>query len=45
MRPILLDTNAYASFKEHGCVVCTHDQHFGFIDGLISGNTPTDLFI
>jgi tRNA(fMet)-specific endonuclease VapC len=30
---------------EHGCVVCTHDKHFSFIDGLISGSTATDLFI
>ena len=30
---------------EHGCVVCTHDKHFRYIEGLISGNTTTDLFI
>ncbi len=30
---------------EHGCVVCTHDKHFSFIDGLISGSTPADLFL
>lgn len=30
---------------EHGCVLCTHDKHFGFIEGLISGNTATDLFV
>jgi tRNA(fMet)-specific endonuclease VapC len=30
---------------EHGCVVCTHDKHFSFIDGLISGDTYTDLFL
>lgn len=30
---------------EHGCVVCTYDKHFGFIEGLISGSTITDLFI
>lgn len=30
---------------EHGCVVCTHDKHFGYIDGLISGNTTADLFV
>lgn len=30
---------------EHGCVICTHDKHFTFIDGLISGNTCTDLFL
>lgn len=29
---------------EHGCVVCTYDRHFSFIEGLISGNTPADLF-
>ncbi len=30
---------------EHGCVVCTHDKHFGYIEGLISGSTITDLFV
>lgn len=30
---------------EHGCVVCTHDKHFGFIEGLISGSSAADLFI
>lgn len=30
---------------EHGCVVCTYDKHFGFIDGLISGSAITDLFV
>lgn len=30
---------------EHGCVVCTHDKHFSYIDGLISGSTGTDLFV
>jgi tRNA(fMet)-specific endonuclease VapC len=30
---------------EHGCVVCTHDKHFSFIDGLISGSTSADLFV
>lgn len=30
---------------EHGCVVCTHDKHFSFIEGLISGNTAADLFL
>lgn len=30
---------------EHGCVVCTHDKHFSFIEGLISGNTLTDLLV
>lgn len=30
---------------EHGCVVCTHDKHFGFIEGLISGNSITSLLI
>lgn len=29
---------------EHGCVLCTHDKHFSFIEGLISGSTTTDLF-
>lgn len=30
---------------EHGCVVCTNDKHFGFIEGLISGSTTADLFV
>lgn len=30
---------------EHGCVVCTYDKHFSFIDGLVSGNSATDLFV
>lgn len=30
---------------EHGCVVCTHDKHFSLIEGLISGDNTTDLFI
>jgi tRNA(fMet)-specific endonuclease VapC len=34
-----------AQALEHGCVVCTHDKHFGFIEGLISGSTATDLFV
>jgi tRNA(fMet)-specific endonuclease VapC len=34
-----------AQALEHGCVVCTHDKHFKFIDGLISGNTCIDLFL
>jgi hypothetical protein len=32
-----------AQVLEHGCVVCTHDKHFGFVEGLISGNSITDL--
>lgn len=30
---------------EHGCVVCTYDKHFDFVEGLISGSTMTDLFV
>lgn len=30
---------------EHGCVVCTYDKHFSFIDGLISGSASADLFV
>lgn len=29
---------------EHGCVVCTQDKHFTYIDGLISGSTRAYLF-
>ena len=34
-----------AQALEHGCVVCTYDKHFGFIEGLISGSSATDLFV
>lgn len=34
-----------AQALEHGCVVCTYDKHFKFIDGLISGSTSADLFL
>jgi tRNA(fMet)-specific endonuclease VapC len=34
-----------AQALEHGCVICTHDKHFGFVEGLISGNSITDLFV
>jgi tRNA(fMet)-specific endonuclease VapC len=30
---------------EQGCVVCTHDKHFSFIEGLIAGDTLTDLLL
>lgn len=30
---------------EHGCVVCTYDKHFSFIEGLITGSTSADLFV
>jgi tRNA(fMet)-specific endonuclease VapC len=30
---------------ELGCVVCTYDKHFSFIEGLISGSTTADLFM
>jgi predicted nucleic acid-binding protein len=34
-----------AQALEHGCVVCTHDKHFSFIDGLITGDSPESLFM
>ena len=34
-----------AQALEHGCVICTHDKHFSFVEGVISGSTPADLFI
>lgn len=34
-----------AQALEHGCVVCTRDKHFSYIEGLISGNTTTELFV
>ncbi|MEI8366017.1 MAG: type II toxin-antitoxin system VapC family toxin [Parachlamydiaceae bacterium] len=30
---------------EHGCVICTLDKHFTFIEGVISGSTSADLFL
>lgn len=30
---------------EHGCVLCTHDHHFSFIEGLIAGDTWSDLML
>jgi tRNA(fMet)-specific endonuclease VapC len=30
---------------EHGCVICTFDKHFSFIEGLISGSSTADLFV
>jgi predicted nucleic acid-binding protein len=34
-----------AQAMEHGCVVCTLDKHFAYVEGLVSGSTSTDLFI
>lgn len=34
-----------AQALEQGCVVCTFDQHFKAIDGLICGSAMTDLFV
>lgn len=34
-----------AQALEHGCMVCTHDKHFDFVEGLISGSSIIDLFI
>jgi len=34
-----------AQALEQGCVVCTYDKHFSFVEGLISGTTVSDLFI
>ena len=30
---------------ENGCVVCTHDKHFSYIEGLIAGDSPESLFL
>lgn len=32
-----------AQVLENGCVLCSYDNHFKFIDGLISGNTTSEL--
>jgi tRNA(fMet)-specific endonuclease VapC len=34
-----------AQTMEHGCVLCTYDKHFKVIDGLLVGNTCTELII
>ena len=34
-----------AQALEHGCVLCSHDQHFKAVDGLISGINLSDLII
>lgn len=34
-----------AQALEHGCVVCTFDKHFTFIEGIISGSASAELFI
>lgn len=34
-----------AQALENGCTVCTFDKHFRVIDGLITGNTLTELTI
>jgi len=34
-----------AQALENGCVVCTYDKHFSAIDGLITGNTLSDLML
>lgn len=32
-----------AQALEHGCVICTHDKHFSYIEGLIAGVSTADL--
>jgi tRNA(fMet)-specific endonuclease VapC len=32
-----------AQALEHGCVVCTYDKHFESIEGILIGNTITEL--
>jgi tRNA(fMet)-specific endonuclease VapC len=34
-----------AQALENGCVVCSHDNHFKAVDGLISGATLSELMI
>jgi predicted nucleic acid-binding protein len=34
-----------AQALENGCVVCTYDKHFSEIDGLITGNTLSELML
>lgn len=32
-----------AQVLEEGCVLCTYDQHFQYIDGIVNGNHLADL--
>ena len=34
-----------AQALEQGCVICTCDKHFSYIEGLIFGNTKQELFL
>lgn len=34
-----------AQALENGCVVCTYDKHFQAIDGLLTGNTLSELML
>ncbi|MFI5343663.1 MAG: type II toxin-antitoxin system VapC family toxin [Chlamydiales bacterium] len=34
-----------AQAMEHGCVVCTYDKHFTYIEGIIAGNTLEELIL
>lgn len=34
-----------AQTLEQGCVLCTYDKHFKAIDGLLTGNTCSELII
>jgi len=34
-----------AQALEHGCVLCSYDQHFKVIEGLISGSNLADLVL
>lgn len=34
-----------AQAMEHGCVICTCDLHFSFIDGVIAGSSKTEILL
>jgi tRNA(fMet)-specific endonuclease VapC len=34
-----------AQALEHGCVVCTFDKHFKYIEGIIYGSSTESLFV
>jgi len=34
-----------AQALENGCAICTYDKHFSAIDGLMMGNTITELML
>ena len=34
-----------AQALENGCIICSYDKHFRVIDGLLSGASPSEIFL